>query len=456
MPPDLYTRVFGRTVFPILDRLNGTHIRERLDLLLASEHLDRDEIDRRQAAKLERAVEQARARSDFYRSLWRKPGVASAHAPLDGLPVVTKADLLAGEAAFPVAGHRGRVVSSRTSGSTGSPMTFHRSLEQESWFWALRFRMWRWAGYRPGDPYVTINLNPRLEWRKRLQDRLFRCSYLTYNADNQDSQRVVDEIARWGARGGCHLNGFSSSLFALARYMLDRGLENPGVAGITATGDALYPSYREAIEACFGVRVLDYYGAGGEGVHLASQCPESGERLHVHPENAVLEILDEAGPVAPGRPGRLVVTQLDNEAMPLIRYELGDVAVAGANDATCPCGRTLPLLERIEGRIPDLIAVSDGTFLVTHFFVVLFKNLQSIHRYQVLQDEIDGVRVRLVARPGCRKAEAERAVREQIERATRGLLAVAFEWVDEIPLSGAGKRRLVISKLGRERLARGG
>ena len=447
MKRDLYGRLFEASAFPLLDRISGTSISAVFAALEAAEHLDRDEIAARQTRKLAVTVELARRASPFYRELWTTAGPRSSHPVLDGLPVVTKAQLAAAPEAFPLPGFRGRVVTSRTSGSTGSPMVFHRSLEQESWFWALRFRIWSWAGYRPGDPYLTINLNPRLGWRKHLQDVLFRCAYLTFNADNQDSARIV---ARLSADGIRHLNGFSSSLYVLARYMIERGAGAPCITGVTSTGDTLFAPYREAVEQAFGVRVLDYYGAGGEGVHLASQCPQSGTRYHLHPENAVVELLDERGPVPPGVPGRLVVTQLDNAAMPLIRYELGDVAVGAPPHARCACGRTLPLLERVEGRIPDLIAVPDGTFLVTHFFVVLFKNLQSIDRYQVVQDEHDRIRVRLVGRLGAEGGEVETAVRRAVETATRGLLAVEFEWVDEIPLSGAGKRRLVVSRFGRE------
>jgi len=152
--------------------------------------------------------------------------------------------------------------------------------------------------------------------------------------------------------------------------------------------------------------------------------------------------------------GRLVVTQLDNEAMPLIRYELGDLAVAAPRDAQCSCGRTLPMLERIEGRIPDLIVAPNGTFLVPHFFVVLFKNLQSVDRYQIVQTQREQIQARLVARPGARREEVETAVRKAVAGATQGALATQFEWAEEIPLSGAGKRRLVISEFGREVLGK--
>lgn len=452
MKTQLYTRVFERVGFPMLDRLNGTTIAAKLAWLEKSEHRDPAEIARAQKAALESTVDRARRSSEFYRTFWATHtaarGLPSLYASLDGLPVVTKADL-AGTRSFPEPAYRGRVFTARTSGSTGSPMIFHHSAEQESWFWALRFRIWGWAGYRPGDPYLTINLNPRVEWKKRLQDVLFRCSYLTFNADNQDSERILEHLRRYRIQ---HLNGFASSLFVLARYMLQRGITNPGVIGVTSTGDTLYPTYREALERAFGLRVLDYYGAGGEALHLASQCPESATLYHLLPENALVEILDNEGPVAPGAPGRVVVTQFHNDAMPLIRYELGDIAVAAAPDERCACGRTLPLLASVEGRIPDLVVAPDGTFLVTHFFVVLFKNLQSIHRYQIVQDEPDRIRARLVARPGAPRQELERTIRREVAAATRGSLATEFEWIDEIPLSGNGKRRLVISACGRNAL----
>ncbi len=447
---DLYTRLFERLVFPALDRANGTTIGEKLDHLRSSEHDDPERMRGLQEQAAARVVETTAKRSAFYRRLWHgAPGPASDFPPLDRVPVVTKSDLAKAGDDFPLAEYQGRVIRCVTSGSTGKPMTFLRSMEQESWFWALRFRIWGWAGYRPGDPYLTVNLNPRTAWKKKLQDVLFRCSYLTFNADNLDAERIAETLNR---RQIPHLNGFSSSLFVLARYMLEHGVQAPSVTGVTATGDTLFAPYREALESAFGLRVLDYYGAGGEGFHVASQCAESGSRYHIHPENAVLEILGEDGPAPPGEPGRIVLTQLHNGAMPLVRYELGDLAVAAPPEARCTCGRTLPMLERLEGRLPDLISVPDGSYLVPHFFVVLFKGLQSVYRYQIVQRRPGEMIVRLVAHEGCRRPEVEEVVRREVAAATRDQIVPVFDWVGDIPLSGAGKRRLVISDVTRDKL----
>jgi phenylacetate-CoA ligase len=452
----LYTRLFRRFGFPLLDRLNGTRISRLLGELEESETLPLEEIRRRQYRNVERTVARARESSGFYPTFWasqRHRGVPSEHSALDGLPVVTKEDLLAGAASFPEPSFRGRVITSRTSGSTGAPMTFHRSLEQDSWFWALRFRMWSWGGYRPGDPYLTINLNRREEWRKRLQDVLFRCTYLTFNSENQNSGVIVEALRK---KSIPFLNGFSSSLFVLGRYVLEHQLGVHSVQSITSTGDGLFPLYRETIERAFGVRVLDYYGAGGEGLHLASQCLDSGDRYHLHPENAYVELLGPDGPAAPGDPGRVVVTQFGNEAMPLIRYELNDVAVAAPISSRCGCGRSLPLLERVEGRVADLIAVPGGTFLVPHFFVVMFKNLQEVHRYQIVQIGSSSIVVRLVAKNRCDPGAVEAVIRREVSMATGDALEVEFEWLDEIPLSGAGKRRLVSSEVAARLFGMGG
>ena len=117
-------------------------------------------------------------------------------------------------------------------------MVYHRGAEQESWFWALRFRMWQWGGYRIGEPYLTLNLNPRTALKKRFQDLLFRCSYHGFNANSHDVNAAIADMRRRRVK---HLNGYASSLWLLAKAMREGGIENPGVTTVMATGDTLFP-----------------------------------------------------------------------------------------------------------------------------------------------------------------------------------------------------------------------
>lgn len=442
----LYPRLFGTVVFPSLDRLNKTHVWKTYRHLDESQWWPLERHLKAQASELEELSRYTRESSEFYREHWRNAPdtrrASSHHAELDGLPVVTKEDLRAASAQFPLRGWEGRTIVTKTSGSTGHPMTFHRTREQESWFWALRMRMWSWGGYVPGEPYLTLNLNARNAWKKRLQDVLFRCWYHGFNANDNDVEAVIRDLTKNKIP---HLVGYSSSLYLLARALEERGLGNPGVRSILATGDTLFPPYRAKIEEVFGVSVVDYYGAGGEGIHLASQC-ERAERYHLHLEDAVFEILKDGRPAQPGEMGEIVITQLHNRAMPLVRYATQDVAIAG-DDAICPCGRELPLIDGIQGRVPDIVTAPDGTALVVHYFTILFEHLDGIGQFQVVQEKPDALLVRLVSTDPKLMGANEQSIQRQISEVTHGTLDVSFEYTDEIPLAPSGKRRLVVSEV---------
>lgn len=448
----MYPQLFRGVVFPALNHLNGTRIHQVLRQLEGTESHSLDQLRALQDEKLDRMLGWVRQHSSFYPDFWRTAPdtqrVGSLYPQLDGLPVVGKPELrdAVDGGLFPEPAFEGRSIRVNTSGSTGRPMVFFRSAEQESWFWALRLRMWGWAGYRPGEPYMAINLNQRTAWKKRLQDILFRCTYLTYNADTQDSAHIVDLLAQ---RGIQHINAFSSTLVVLARHMEHHGIPNPGVRALTATGDNLDPEQRALVSRAFGgVPVTDYYGAGGEGVHLASQC-EANDRYHVHMENAITEILDlrKGRPAEPGEVGTIVITQLDNHAMPLIRYNLGDLATVG-DDTPCSCGRQFPTIADIHGRACDMIYTpSGGALLPQFFFIAAFKFLENVYRYQIVQDRIDHLTIKLVAEEGCDRGACERSLEANINAAAGHVFTMDFEWVDEIPLTDYGKPRPVISKL---------
>lgn len=449
----LYPKLFKGMILPILDVPNRTRVAQIHRGLEASQWWSAERLEELQQRKLETILDFTEQRSSFYRDYWRRAPesqrASSKWRRLDGLPVVSKQDLRSGLEQFPLAGwHLGkpwkkRLIATKTSGSTGQPMTYLRSGEQESWFWALRFRMWQWGGYVPGEPYLTLNLNARKSKVKKLQDVVFKCSYHGFNANQGDVDAVLRDLEGKGVR---HLVGYATSLFLLAQAMAKRGIANPGVRSILSTGDSLLPTYRRRIEEVFGVGVVDYYGAGGEGFHLASQCEERG-LYHLHPENAVIELLRDGRPARPGELGEIVVTQLDNRAMPLVRYGTQDVAVMAEAGATCPCGRQMPLIKGVQGRVPDIVMAPDGSALVVHFFTILFEYLEGIEQFQIVQDEPDRIVASIVRRPDYDAAKVEEKVRHDVAEVTRGTLGVDFHYPDHIPTAQSNKRRLVISNL---------
>ncbi len=148
---------------------------------------------------------------------------------------------------------------------------------------------------------------------------------------------------------------------------------------VISTGETLNKWRREIIEEAFG-RVYNFYGAR-EAPSIAGECSDGS--LHVFSFNNLVEILDDSGRKAPSRVlGNVVVTPLHNYAMPLIRYEIGDMA--RAVEGRCPCGSILPRMGRIEGRTTEFVVRRDGSLLGGEFFEGVFRVEGWVREFQVI------------------------------------------------------------------------
>jgi phenylacetate-CoA ligase len=147
------------------------------------------------------------------------------------------------------------------------------------------------------------------------------------------------------------------------------------------------------IREAWNVPLVDVYTAEEVG-YIALQCPEC-EHFHVQSENLIFEILDESGePCQPGEIGRVVLTTLHNFAMPLVRYDIGDYAEAGA---PCACGRGLPVITRILGRQRNLLTLPNGRRHWPSFPSEKWSHAGPIRQLQLVQQSLDHIEVRVVA-----------------------------------------------------------
>ena len=181
---------------------------------------------------------------------------------------------------------------------------------------------------------------------------------------------------------------------------------------------------------------------------IGAECP-AHNGLHLTAEQLVVEVLDDEGtPVPEGVEGDVVITDLTNFGMPFIRYRNGDRAIAAAG--TCSCGRHLPRLARVTGRRLDVLTTPEGRQLPGEFFPHILKEFGAVQRFQVVQEEPHVITVRLVA-PAWSDADAIR-LRREVSAVAGGALEVRVEQVDDIPLTGAGKLKVVVNRLA-ERMA---
>ena len=226
--------------------------------------------------------------------------------------------------------------------------------------------------------------------------------------------------------------GYPSALNTVAAYALEHD-DLPAVArAVFTTSETVTDAIRAAVEAAWRCKVYDRYGAV-ENCLFASQC-EHG-RYHVSPDVGVVEILDAAGrPCPAGVMGEVVVTGLWNLLQPLIRYRIGDVA-RWAVEQNCPCGRAMPILECVEGRVEDVCYTAEGRQVLR--FDTVFKGVAAIREAQVVQERPDLFVIRVVPAEPFGESDVKR-LRDNMALHV-GDVTTEVVCVPSIERSGAGK-----------------
>ncbi|MFC2083052.1 phenylacetate--CoA ligase family protein [Candidatus Bipolaricaulota bacterium] len=230
--------------------------------------------------------------------------------------------------------------------------------------------------------------------------------------------------------------GFASSLHELARVARRKNIRLHSPQVIISSVETLYPEMRRAIEEAFGCPVRDCYGAV-EVRRVAAECSQG--RLHLLGFNCHVEILDSEGvPAKPSEEGRLVVTPLHNRAMPLLRYDIGDMASMAVEP--CPCGNPLPVLDGIRGRVIEHFVRTDGSLVYGGFFVAMFYEHDWISEFQVLQQDVEDIAVYFKTMP---EREVPSQAFAQLEAAIHDVMGSScrIEWneVAAVPRTPLGK-----------------
>jgi len=247
----------------------------------------------------------------------------------------------------------------------------------------------------------------------------------------------LDSLSRY--RIG-YLYGYSSSLYELAQEALRQGRNDLKMKVALTNAEPLFDYQRQTIELAFQCPVRETYGMA-EIVTAASECEHGG--LHLWPDVGQAEIMSDDPQNGEGRAGDLVCTGLLNVDMPLIRYRVGDRVSMASQRESCACGRTLPLLESIEGRLDDVLFTRDGRRIGR--LDPVFKNGLPIREAQIIQVSLDQIRVRYVPEAEFTPVSADSLIARL--RAHLGNVHVTLERVDEVPRTANGKFRAVICEL---------
>jgi len=428
-----------------MEFVKGTKISSYLKWLNKTQWWKLKDLERLQNKKLRALIKHAYDNVPYYHRLFKKLGLRPedirTKEDLQKLPVLTKEDIRRNLNDMLARNMpRSRFIEAHSSGSTGEPLKYYVDKLAYSIGWAQTFRCWSWVGYRLGEPYVKISLNPRTKLIKKVQDKLMRCIYIYSSGINNDN--LIGYLKKM--RNAKIIRSYASSAFMLANMIEKIGIDErflPTPRAIATTGETLYNHWRRTIENVFECPVLDGYG--GESTPVAFECPMR-EGYHVCTESVIVEILRNNEQVSSGEIGEVVITNLDNWAMPFIRYKLNDLATP--SDEPCSCGRGLPMLESIQGRDTDIVITPNGSFLVVHFFTILFEYIEGVDQFQVIQEKIDRLKVKIVRNDKFTENDL-RYIVSQIKKHAGENMEIEVEFVDHIPPTRSGKRRFVISKV---------
>lgn len=341
----------------------------------------------------------------------------------------------------------GRILSASSSGSTGRPITakktdvnqtFHKALNLRNHLWHKRDLSATFATIRGYDPGVAM---APLGRRRKSWTTVYRTgpSIMLNSAHS-----TLGEQLHWIAKERPpYILSYPTNFHALALRCEASGVEMPWLKALISFSEALSPGQRGVIERVFGVALEDMYSAA-EVSMIAVQCPDHPQFHHIQSENVLVEVIDDAGaPCGIGETGRVLVTDLHNFAMPFIRYEIGDLAQFGP---PCPCGRGLPVLQRIFGRVRNMLYLESGEQLFPDIAALHLHEIAPLRQYQMIQKSHREIEMRLIlARPF--EGDEETRMRAMILAALGQAFELTLVPVDDIPRHPSGKFEDFISEV---------
>jgi phenylacetate-CoA ligase len=449
VPRSLYTAVVAGLLFPLQEqfkRHTTVSVRRRME---DSEYWAPERLEKLRLERLRRLLLRAQTQVPYYRALFAETGfdardVQSLDA-LARLPLLDKA-LIRRHSADLRAGDAGALARFNTGGSSGEPLIFYIGKERVSHDVAAKWRATRWWDVDIGDPEIVVWGSPielgAQDRARAVRDRVMRTMLLP--AFEMSEANLDAFVARIRARRPRMLFGYPSALSHIARHAERRGqrMDDLGIRVAFVTSERLYDEQREQIGRVFGCAVANGYG-GRDAGFIAHQCPHGG--MHITAEDIIVEIVDAEGrPLPAGATGEIVVTHLASGDFPFIRYRTGDVGALSTRQ--CGCGRTLPMLEEIQGRSTDFLVAADGTVMHGLALVYILRDIEGMKAFKIIQESLHATRVQVAL-----DTPLDDALRAHITRGVRARLGaqveVTVERVEAIAPEASGKFRYVVSKV---------
>ncbi len=441
------TALYERAVYPAYQFKYGLkygyNVIKLLKYITNSQWLSQDELLKYQNVKLRKLIHHAYYNVPYYHDIMHKndlrPEDINNVEDLKHFPILKKKQIKDNyDKIVSKDINKRNATKASTGGTTGEPLSFFRDLNTRIWTEATLLRGMSWAQYKLGDTMIDFSSSGWPCMLGKIRGKLINRYYFPAFAKYNELISFVKKIKRLQP---FYLTGYASNLYRILTIWDNHKVKDIQIPVIFSTAEILYDHQRNFIEKQYNSRVFDYYGCNEIG-SLAYDCEY--KKKHITNEHVIIETIDSKGNNVINTSGEIIVTDLNNYAMPFIRYKNGDAGTL--TNKKCRCERGLSLLKSVDGRTQDFLKTLDGNYVPAIFFPTRFRNLKGIEQYQIIQTDIHNINLKIVKNQffsGKELKEIIGAIREMIGNE----ININIEEFHNIPLTGRGKKRLVISHL---------
>jgi phenylacetate-CoA ligase len=420
----------------MLSRKFSKTVARKYAFLLESQHWPHTKLKEYQWTKLQDLLLFAKAHVPYYRDLFEKQKInissTTTVEDIKQIPILTRETIQSNLDALMSEKHdRKDLFLNSTGGSTGQPLNFHQDINFNEWHEAAMLRAWKdMVGQKFTDLEAVVwgaerDIGKGLSI-KRILYSVLREKKLALNTFDLDPKLIRRFLLVYNILRPPILRGYSSSLYFLANFISDNQIRIHYPSAIISSAEMMWPEMRKTVETVFRAKVFDSYGSR-EVSQIATEC-EAHNGLHVVMENQYVEVENKA----------IIVTNLNNYAMPFIRYKIGDKAeriVSGS----CTCGRHSERLLGITGRESEMISLDSGKTIHGEYFTHLFYGEYGVKAFEVVFRKKEN---KLVIRCDEISDSTQVAFRGQIYKDFR-LQNVEFENLESVNKTPTGKYKFI-------------
>jgi len=445
--PSWLNRAYINLVHPAVNGDTHRGLGRRLLDLRRMEQMSLEENYQRQWRAVSRLLQHAYDTTPFYTDRFNreclKPADIRSPADLSKIPILTREDIRNHfEELWSRQYRKETLRPAATGGTTDTPIPLLRSPECLRERMAVQSHFDTWAGMWPGDKVFRLwgaqQDYPLPSWRWRLYDRgLMRQVWApasSLNPDVLESYRILLNDFQPKV-----IYAYPSPLAVFAEYLVNCGRQFHRPLTVITTAEPLLTQQRRLIEQTFGCRVFEQYGSRDFGM-VAAEC-EYHEGLHVNPLAVFTEFVPVSGAEVDGL-HEVLVTDLLNLGMPMIRYRINDCAIPTSK--ACTCGRGFPLIRNVVGRTTDNFYLPNGRVVPGISLHGVVRVRPGLKKVQIIQNTLQDFHVRYVRGPGFTSSDLD-YLSSRLGTFFPDRLRWSFEEVAEIAREKSGKTRYCIS-----------